>query len=64
MTYAVHIESEETNPDVGTDIYLYRVYSNENTNGIFEAYTEYNVIEEDGRYYITDYEELENRRIE
>ena len=64
MTYAVHLDSEEANQDGSTDIFAYRTYSHTNTDGIFEAYTRYNVIEEGGRYYLTDYEEIENVRIE
>lgn len=64
MTYSVHIDSEEINADGSTNIYAYRTYSHTNTDGIFEAYTRYNVIETNGRYYLTEYEELENIRIE
>lgn len=64
MTYSVFINSEVDNPDGSINIYAYRTYSHANTNGIFETYVRYNVIEADNRYYITDYKELENTRIE
>ncbi|MEK4553972.1 hypothetical protein [Jeotgalicoccus sp. FSL K6-3177] len=64
MTYSVFINSEVENLDGSINIYAYRTYSHINTNGIFEVYARYNLIEQDGRYYLTDYEELENTRIE
>lgn len=64
MTYSVFINSEVENLDGSMNIYAYRTYSHINTNGIFEVYARYNLIEQDGRYYLTDYEELENTRIE
>ena len=64
MTYSVHIDGDEAHSDGSTDIYAYRTYSHENTDGIFESYTRYNVSESDGRFYLTNYEELDNVRIE
>lgn len=64
MTYSVFINSEVENLDGSMNIYAYRTYSHINTHGIFEVYARYNVMEQDGRYYLTDYEELENTRIE
>lgn len=64
MTYAFHIDKDEANADGSTDIYAYRTYSHENTDGIFEVYTRYNVSEPDNRFYLTDYEELDNVRVE
>lgn len=64
MTYSVFINSEVENLDGSMNIYAYQTYSHINTHGIFEVYARYNVMEQDGRYYLTDYEELENTRIE
>lgn len=64
MTYSVFIDSEEINPDGSTSIYAYRMYSHTNTNGVYESYNRYNVIESNGRYYLTSFEELDNVRVE
>lgn len=64
MTYSVHIDYEEQNPDGSSNVYIYRTYSHENTNGIYENYVLYNVMASDGRNYIIGYEEIENVRIE
>lgn len=64
MTYSVFIDSEVENLDGSMNVYATRVYSHINTHGIFEVYARYHVTEQDGRYYLTDYEELENTRIE
>lgn len=64
MTYSVFIDREESNPDGSTSIYTYRTYSHQNTDGVFEAYTRYNVVASNNRYYIISFEELENKRME
>lgn len=64
MTYSVFIDSEVENLDGSMNVYATRTYSHINTHGVFEVYARYTVIEQDGRYYLTDYEELENIRIE
>ena len=64
MTYSVFIDSEVENLDGSMNVYATRTYSHINTHGVFEVYARYTVIEQDGRYYLTDYEELENTRIE
>lgn len=64
MTYSVFIDSEVENLDGSINVYATRTYSHINTHGVFEVYARYHVIEQDGRYYLTDYEELENTRIE
>lgn len=64
MTYSVFIDSEVENLDGSMNVYATRTYSHINTHGVFEVYARYTVIEQDGRYYMTDYEELENIRIE
>lgn len=64
MTYSVLIDSEVENLDGSMNVYATREYSHINTHGIFEVYARYTVIEQDGRYYMIDYEELENTRIE
>ena len=64
MTYSVFIDSEVENLDGSMNVYATREYSHINTHGVFESYSRYTVIEQDGRYYMTDYEELENTRIE
>lgn len=64
MTYSVLIDSEVENLDGSMNVYATREYSHINTHGVFEVYARYTVIEQDGRYYMIDYEELENTRIE
>ena len=64
MTYSVFIDSEVENLDGSMNVYATRTYSHINTHGVFEVYARYHVIEQDGRFYLTDYEELENTRIE
>lgn len=64
MTYSVFIDSEVENLDGSMSVYATRTYSHTNTDGVFEDYGRYTVIEQDGRYYLTDYKELENTRIE
>ena len=64
MTYSVFIDSEVENLDGSMNVYATREYSHINTHGVFEVYARYTVIEQDGRYYMIDYEELENTRIE
>lgn len=64
MTYSVFIDSEVKNLDGSMNVYATREYSHINTHGVFESYSRYTVIKQDGRYYMTDYEELENTRIE
>lgn len=64
MTYSVFIDAEVKNLDGSMNVYATREYSHINTHGVFESYSRYTVIEQDGRYYMTDYEELENTRIE
>lgn len=64
MTYSVHIDHEEQNPDGTYSVYIYRTYSHVNTDGIFENYVLYTVMESDERYYLISYEEIENIRIE
>lgn len=64
MTYSVFIDSEVENLDGSMNVYATRTYSHINTHGVFEVYARYRVIEQDGRFYLTDYEELENSRIE
>ena len=64
MTYSVFIDSEVENLDGSMNVYATREYSHINTHGVFESYSRYTVIEQDGRYYMIDYEELENTRIE
>lgn len=64
MTYSVFIDSEVENLDGSMSVYATREYSHVNTQGVFEVYARYTVIEQDGRYYLTDFNELENIRIE
>ena len=64
MTYSVFIDSEVENLDGSMNVYATRTYSHINTHGVFEVYARYHVTEQDGRFYLTDYEELENTRIE
>ena len=64
MTYSVFIDSEVKNLDGSMNVYATREYSHINTHGVFESYSRYTVIKQDGRYYMTDYAELENTRIE
>lgn len=64
MTYSVFIDSEVENLDGSMNVYATRTYSHISTHGVFEVYARYHVIEQDGRFYLTDYEELENTRIE
>lgn len=64
MTYSVFIDSVVENPDGSQYVYATREYSHINTDSVYEVYARYQVVEQDGRYYLTDYQELENRRVE
>lgn len=64
MTYSVFIDSEVENLDGSMYIYATREYSHINTDSVYEVYARYQVVEQDGRFYLTDYAELENTRVE
>ena len=64
MTYSVFIDSEVENLDGSMYIYATREYSHINTDSVYEVYARYQVVKQDGRYYLTDYAELENTRVE
>lgn len=64
MTYSVFIDSEVENLDGSMYIYATRQYSHINTDSVYEVYARYQVVKQDGRYYLTDYAELENTRVE
>lgn len=64
MTYSVFIDSEVENLDGSMYIYATREYSHINTDSVYEVYARYQVVEQDGRLYLTDYAELENTRVE
>ena len=49
----------KSKPDGSSNVYIYRTYSHENTNGIYENYVLYNVMASEGRNYIIGYEEIE-----
>ncbi|MCG1009949.1 hypothetical protein J4760_07945 [Salinicoccus sp. ID82-1] len=60
MTYSVQIDRVEEAADGTLRVYAYREYSHATSDGVNETYTRYDVIEQDGRYYIVSYEELDN----
>ena len=60
MTYSTYIETVEQVSETQYTVYAYREYSHENSGGVYEAYVRYNVVQQNGRYYITDYTELRN----
>lgn len=64
MTYSVFIDSEVENLDGSMYVYTTREYSHINTDSVYEVYARYQVVEQDGRLYLTDYAELENTRVE
>lgn len=64
MTYSVFINSEVENLDGSMYVYTTREYSHINTDSVYEVYARYQVVEQDGRLYLTDYAELENTRVE
>ena len=64
MTYSVFIDSEVENLDGSMYVYTTREYSHINTDSVYEVYARYQVVEQDGRFYLTDYAELENTRVE
>lgn len=64
MTYSVFVNSEVENLDGSINVYATREYSHINTDSVYEVYARYHVIEQDGRFYLTDYEELENTPVE
>lgn len=60
MTYSTYIETVEQMSETRYSVYAYREYSHENSGGVYEAYVRYNVVEQDGQYYIEDYNEIQN----
>ncbi|TVT28894.1 hypothetical protein FO441_01025 [Salinicoccus cyprini] len=60
MTYSVQIDRVEEAADGTLHVYAYREYSHATSDGVNETYMRYDVIEQDGRYYIVSYEELDN----
>lgn len=64
MTYSVFIDSEVENTDGSKYVYAAREYSHKSTDSVYEVFARYQVVEQDGRFYLTDYTELENTRVQ
>ncbi|WP_411843728.1 hypothetical protein [Salinicoccus sp. HZC-1] len=60
MTYSIYVERVEPLSETEYNAYAYREYSHENSGGVYEAYVRYTVVQQNGRYYISDYTELRN----
>ncbi|MFC3420060.1 hypothetical protein ACFOLA_11270 [Salinicoccus hispanicus] len=60
MTYSVLVDNVEQVSDTSANAYVYREYSHDNSNGVYEVYVMYEIVKKDDQIYISSYTELEN----